>query len=134
HCVCPRLSIHAEAKKLCHLHGVRYRCYLAEQLRTAFNVHLELQQQISCHLDKHLGHDTPNWWMLNSCPACQYTLEQEPPLIYSIICACDSNNSAKLMDLAVHHGVECLDPHSGTSSIWLSEPYVDGFADEVGNA
>lgn len=72
--------------------------------------------------------------MLNSCPACQYRLEEEPPLLYSVICACDGNNSAKLVDPAVRHGVERLDPRSGTSSIWLSEPYVDGFADEVGNA
>ncbi|KAG1859621.1 hypothetical protein DFJ58DRAFT_715712 [Suillus subalutaceus] len=113
---------------------VRYSRYLAEQLCTAFNVYLELQRQISCRLDKHLGRDTPNWRMLNSCPVCQYRLEEEPPLLYSIICACDGNNSAKLMDPAVHHGVERLDPRSGTSSIWLSEPYVDGFADEVGNA
>ncbi|KAG2051489.1 hypothetical protein BDR06DRAFT_983575 [Suillus hirtellus] len=128
HRVCPRLSIHAEAKKLCHLHNVCYRHYLAEQLHAAFDVYLELQQWITARLDKHLGHDTPNWCMLNSCPACQYTLQQELPLQYSIICA------SKLIDPAVHHGVECLDPRSGTSSIWLSEPYVDMFADEVGNA
>jgi hypothetical protein len=72
--------------------------------------------------------------MLNSCPACQYTLKGEPLLPYSVICACDSNNSAKLMDPAVHSGVECPDPCSGTSPIWLSESYVDQFADEVGNA
>ncbi|KAG1883668.1 hypothetical protein F4604DRAFT_1878921 [Suillus subluteus] len=119
HRVCPRLSIHAEAKKLCHMHNVRYQQYLADQLRAAYD---------------HLGRDTPDWRMLNSCPACQYILEQELPLLYSVICACDGNNSAKHVDPAVRSGVECPDPHSGTSPIWLSESYVDQFADEVGNA
>ncbi|KAG2118322.1 hypothetical protein DEU56DRAFT_930524 [Suillus clintonianus] len=134
HRVCPRLSIHAEAKKLCHMHHIRYRRYLADQLRAAYDVYLELQRHVSHRLDKCLGRDTPDWRMLNSCTACQYTLEGEPPLLYSIICACDGNNSAKLVDPAVRSGVERPDPRSGTSPIWLSESYVDQFADEVGNA
>jgi hypothetical protein len=113
---------------------IRYRRYLADQLRAAYDVYLELQRRVSHRLDKCLGRDTPDWRMLNSCTACQYTLEGEPPLLYSIICACDGNNSAKLVDPAVRSGVERPDPRSGTSPIWLSESYVDQFADEVGNA
>ncbi|KAG1846743.1 hypothetical protein F4604DRAFT_1594845 [Suillus subluteus] len=115
HRVCPRLSIHAEAKKLCHMHNIRYQRYLADQLCAAYNVYLELQRRVTHRLDKYLGRDTPDWRMLNSCTACQYTLEGEPPLLYSIICACDGNNSAKLVDPAVRSGVEHPDPHSGTS-------------------
>ncbi|KAG1859684.1 hypothetical protein F4604DRAFT_1882717 [Suillus subluteus] len=107
--------------KLCHMQNICYWRYLADQLHAAYDVYLKLQ-------------GTPDWWMHNSCPACQYTLEQEPPLLYSIICACDGNNSAKLVDPAVCSGVECSDPRSGTSPIWLSKTYVDQFADEVGNA
>ncbi|KAG1845333.1 hypothetical protein F4604DRAFT_1547206, partial [Suillus subluteus] len=98
HCVCPHLSIHAEAKKLCHMHNIHYWRYLADQLCAAYDVYLKLQRHITHHLNKHLGRDTPDWRMHNSCPACQYALEQEPPLLYSIICACDGNNSAKLVD------------------------------------
>jgi hypothetical protein len=69
--------------------------------------------------------------MLNSCPACQYKLVNEPTLDFLILCACDGNNSAKLVDPAVRSGEERLDPHSGLSSIWLTELYIDQFKDEV---
>ncbi|KAG1721782.1 uncharacterized protein EDB91DRAFT_1088352 [Suillus paluster] len=85
-------------------------------------------------LDKFLGHDTENWHMLNSCPACQYKLVNEPTLDFLILCACDGNNSAKLVDPAVRSGEECLDPRSGLSSIWLTKLYIDQFKDEVQSA
>lgn len=72
--------------------------------------------------------------MLNPCPACQYKLTDEPALAFSILCTCDSNNSAKLVDPAIRGGQECLDTRIGTSSIWLSESYVDAFKDEVHSA
>ncbi|KAG1723398.1 hypothetical protein EDB19DRAFT_1898083 [Suillus lakei] len=134
HRVTPRFSIHAEAKMLCFLHGVYYRRHLAEQLRISYDVYLQLHRRIDHHLDKVLGHDSDNWWMLNSCPACQYKLTDEPPLEFSILCACDSNNSAKLVDPAIRGGQERLDTQIGTSSIWLNESYVDAFKDEVRSA
>ncbi|KIK33659.1 hypothetical protein CY34DRAFT_110569 [Suillus luteus UH-Slu-Lm8-n1] len=66
--------------------------------------------------------------------ACQYKLVNEPTLDFSILCACDRNNSAKLVDPAVCSGEERLDPRSGLSSIWLTESYVDQFKDEVRSA
>ncbi|KAG1772894.1 hypothetical protein EV702DRAFT_1181235 [Suillus placidus] len=98
HRMCPWLSIHAEAKKLCHLHNVYYHRYLATQYRIAYDVYLEVLRRIDMKIDTHLWHDTPHWRMLNSCPACQYTLEDEPALKFSVLCACDGNNSAKLVD------------------------------------
>ncbi|KAG2117740.1 hypothetical protein DEU56DRAFT_874074 [Suillus clintonianus] len=130
HRVTPHFSIHAEAKMLCFLHGVYYRRHLAEQLRISYDVYLELHRRIDHRLDKVLGHDSDNWRMLNSCPACQYKLTDEPPLEFSILCACDSNNSAKLVDPAIRGGQEHLDTQIGTSSIWLNESYVDVFKDE----
>ncbi|KAG1860775.1 hypothetical protein F4604DRAFT_2035060 [Suillus subluteus] len=121
HQVTPRFSIHAEAKMLCFLHGVYYCRHLAEQLRISYDVYLELHRRIDHRLDKVLGHDSDNWRMLNSCPACQYKLTDEPPLEFSILCACDGNNSAKLVDPAIHGGQERLDTRIGTSSIWLNE-------------
>ncbi|KAG1723104.1 hypothetical protein EDB19DRAFT_1916279 [Suillus lakei] len=85
-------------------------------------------------LDKVLGHDSDNWRMLNSCPACQYKLTDEPPLEFSILCACDGNNSAKLVDPAICGGQEHLDTQIGTSLIWLNESYIDVFKDEVHSA
>ncbi|KAG2745648.1 hypothetical protein P692DRAFT_20849792 [Suillus brevipes Sb2] len=129
HHVCPRLSIHAEAKSY-----VYYHRYLATQYRIAYDVYLEVLRRIDMKIDTHLGHDTPHWCMLNSCPACQYTLEDEPALKFSVLCACDGNNSTKLVDSVICRGNERLDPRSGLSSIWLTEEYVDGFKDEVQSA
>lgn len=72
--------------------------------------------------------------MLNSCPACQYKVVGEPPLKYSVLCALDGNNSAKLVDPAIRRGNERFDPRCGLSSIWLTESYVDQFKDEVQRA
>ncbi|KAG1765834.1 hypothetical protein EV702DRAFT_1182411 [Suillus placidus] len=127
-------NIHTEAKKLCHLHNVYYHRYLATQYCIAYDVYLEVLRRIDMKIDTHLGHDTPHWRMLNSCPACQYTLEDEPALKFSVLCACDGNNSAKLVDPVIRRGNECLDPRSGLSSIWLTEEYVDGFKDKVQSA
>ncbi|KAG0693206.1 hypothetical protein DFH29DRAFT_985554 [Suillus ampliporus] len=134
HCVCPHLSIHAEAKKLCHLHNVYHHCYLATQYRITYDVYLEVLRHIDLKIDTHLGHDTPHWRMLNSCPACQYQLQDEPVLKFSILCTCDGNNSVKLVDPVIHRGNKRLDPRSGLSSIWLTEEYIDGFKDKVQSA
>ncbi|KAG2029808.1 hypothetical protein BDR03DRAFT_879896 [Suillus americanus] len=131
HWVCPRFSIHAAAKMLCFMHNLCYCQHLAEQMRTAFDVYLEIHCHINSRLDKFLGHDMENWRMLNSCPACKYKLVNEPTLDFSILCACDRNNSAKLVDPAVCSGEEHLDPCLGLSPIWLTESYVDQFKDEV---
>ncbi|KAG1832628.1 hypothetical protein DFJ58DRAFT_870250 [Suillus subalutaceus] len=120
HCVCPHYSINAEVKRLAFLHNV-----------IAYDIYLKLERHIENHLQTALGHDTPNWRMLNSCPACQYKVVGEPPLKHSVLCALDGNNSAKLVDPAIRHGNERFDPRCGLSSIWLTETYVDQFKDEV---
>ncbi|KAG2354334.1 hypothetical protein BDR07DRAFT_1454156 [Suillus spraguei] len=134
HHVCPRLSIHAEAKKICHLHNVSYHRYLATQYRIAYDVYLEVLRRIDIKINTHLGHDAPHWRMRNSCPACQYQLQDEPALKFSVLCSFDGNNSAKLVDPVIRRGNERPDPRSGLSSIWLTEEYVDGFKDEVQSA
>ncbi|KAG1798277.1 uncharacterized protein HD556DRAFT_1221805, partial [Suillus plorans] len=98
HRVCPRLSIHAEAKKLCHLHQVSaFNFYLADQLRVAFDVYLEVQCHVDARVDSVLGHDSPNWHMLNACPACHYEVNYEPAMPFSFQLSMDRNNSAKLV-------------------------------------
>ncbi|KAH7908745.1 hypothetical protein BJ138DRAFT_1203757 [Hygrophoropsis aurantiaca] len=134
HRVCPRLSIHAEAKKLCHMHHVRYHRYLADQLRIAYDVYLELYRRIDQRINVALKHNTPDWRMLNSCPACQYKVQDEPKLKFSLLCAMDGNSSAKLVDPAIRGGTERPDPRDGKSAIWLSEEYVNTFRDEVRDA
>ncbi|KAG2337002.1 hypothetical protein BDR05DRAFT_978627 [Suillus weaverae] len=98
---------------------VYYCRHLAGQLHISYDVYLELHWHIDHSLDKVLGHDSNNWWMLNPCPACQYKLTDELALTFSILCTCDGNNYQ-----------EHLDTQIGTSSMWLSELYVDTFKDE----
>ncbi|KAG2050343.1 hypothetical protein BDR06DRAFT_891865, partial [Suillus hirtellus] len=132
--VTPHFSIYVKAKMLCFLHGVYYCRHLAEQLHISYDVYLELHQCTDHCLDKVSGHNSDNWQMLNLCPACQYKLTDEPPLEFSILCACNGNNLAKLVDPAICGGQECLDTWIGTSLIWLSESYIDAFKDEVCSA
>ncbi|KAF8132775.1 hypothetical protein EV363DRAFT_1397708 [Boletus edulis] len=106
HRACPRFSIHAMAKALCHLHGVRFHRYLVDQFRVAFD---------------------------NSCPACHYKLQDEPPLPFAFQLSMDGNNSAKCVDPSFRHGIERDDPRDGRSSIWIKEEDVDRFKDEVRN-
>ncbi|KAF8557058.1 hypothetical protein OG21DRAFT_1391449, partial [Imleria badia] len=70
HRACPRFSIHAMAKALCHLHGVRFHRYLVDQFRVAFDVYLEILRRVDNHVDAALNHGTANWRAKNSCPAC----------------------------------------------------------------
>ncbi|KAG0702088.1 hypothetical protein DFH29DRAFT_982445 [Suillus ampliporus] len=134
HRVCPRLSIHAEAKKLCHLHGVHYGRYLAEQFRVAYDVYLELLRRVSLHVSQALGHTGPNWRARNSCPCCHYKVQDEPKLRFPFEIALDGNNSVKFVDPALRGGRERQDPRNGRSDIWIDEEYVDRFKDEVKNA
>ncbi|KAG1870303.1 hypothetical protein F4604DRAFT_1881244 [Suillus subluteus] len=134
HRVCPRLSIHAEAKKLCHLHGIRYHRYLADQLQVAFDVYIEVQRHVDTRVDSALGQDSPNWHMLNACPACHYEVEDEPTMPFSFQLSMDGNNSAKLVDPILRHGNECPDPRDQHCYFWMLEEYVDRFKHEVCNA
>ncbi|KAG1844624.1 hypothetical protein DFJ58DRAFT_664728 [Suillus subalutaceus] len=134
HRVCPHLSIHAEAKKLCHLHGIHYHRYLADQLWVAFDVYIEVQHRVDTHVDSALGQDSPNWHMLNACPACHYEFEDEPTIFFSFQLSMDRNNSAKLVDPVLHHSNEHPDPRDQCCYFWMSEEYVDRFKHEVCNA
>ncbi|KAH7903213.1 hypothetical protein BJ138DRAFT_1020992, partial [Hygrophoropsis aurantiaca] len=134
HRVCPRFSIHAEAKKICRMHNVPYHCYLADQLRTAYDIYLALLRRIDTRISTALGRNSPDWRMLNSCPACQYHIVDEPPLRFSFLCAMDGNNSLKLVDPVLRGGKERHDPRDGRSPIWLKEDFVDAYKDEVRNS
>ncbi|EIW76532.1 hypothetical protein CONPUDRAFT_64281 [Coniophora puteana RWD-64-598 SS2] len=134
HRVCPRMSIQAQAKMLCHMHGVPYRAYLSYQFRDAYDVYLEVLRRVDQRIAAVLHHDSPHWRMRNSCPACQYHLQDEPPLRFSLLCAMDGNNSLKLVDPRIRSGKERPDPRSGCSDIWLSEAYVDQYKDKVSSS
>ncbi|KAI6097238.1 hypothetical protein F5141DRAFT_1190910 [Pisolithus sp. B1] len=83
HRICPRFSIQAQCKLLCHLHNTPYHPYLNIQLTITYDVYLNILDRVDCQLKKALGCGTNNWQMLNSCPACFYRLEDEPVLDFN---------------------------------------------------
>ncbi|KDQ49650.1 hypothetical protein JAAARDRAFT_143120 [Jaapia argillacea MUCL 33604] len=131
HRVCPRLSIQAEVRKLCHLHNVPYRRYLVEQFSVAYDVYLEVLHRIDKNVNTALGHDTPNWRLLHSCPACFYKLKDETPLKPAFLCQMDGNNSLKRTHATLRGHQERQDVRCPREDYWLSPAEVDRFKDEV---
>ncbi|KAI0040617.1 hypothetical protein FA95DRAFT_1502561 [Auriscalpium vulgare] len=127
----PRLSLQAQARAICAIHNVPYRGYLCEQLRITFDVYLDVLDSVTRRVRAALGRDTPNWRMLNTCPACFYTLEDEPKLQYSFLCEMDGNNSLKRTEASLRDQVERIDTRRARSDYWLSPEAVDVFKYEV---
>ncbi|KAH7903533.1 hypothetical protein BJ138DRAFT_1020477, partial [Hygrophoropsis aurantiaca] len=95
HRTCPRFTIQAQCKALCHLHHVPYRPHLSAQLSAAYDIYLEIIYRVEHQLKVALQHDTPNWCLLNSCPPCFYKLKNEPHLDIAYLTTMDGNNSLK---------------------------------------
>ncbi|TFK46595.1 hypothetical protein OE88DRAFT_1638090, partial [Heliocybe sulcata] len=131
HRVCPRLSIQAEVRKLCHMHNVPYHRYLADQYSMAYDVYLEILHRVDIRVKKAMQHDSPDWRLKNACPACFYKLEDEPPLQFSFMCQMDGNNSLKRTNAAVRRQEDRVDTRKMRSDYWLHASQVDQFKDEV---
>ncbi|EIW82964.1 hypothetical protein CONPUDRAFT_51854 [Coniophora puteana RWD-64-598 SS2] len=134
HCVCPRLMIFAEVKKLCHLHNVPFHWYLTNQFCIAYDVYLKIQQCINTRIASALGRNTPHWQMRNSCPACYCCCDGKTPLRFSILCALDGNNLLKLVDQTFRCGCTQPDPRDARSNIWITEEEVNKFKNSVEDA
>jgi hypothetical protein len=78
-----------------------------------------------------LGHHTNNWRLLNSCPACFYHLDNEPPLEFDWLVSINGNNSLKQWDKSVYGVVPIEDSHIGRSDFWITPVDVDRFQYEV---
>ncbi|KAF8179785.1 hypothetical protein K438DRAFT_1977146 [Mycena galopus ATCC 62051] len=72
---CPRLGIQAFIRGLCDLHAVPPRSHLGTQFSVSFDVYLAIRAAIDQHVQVALGRNTPNWCLMNACPACMYKLE-----------------------------------------------------------
>ncbi|KIK38831.1 hypothetical protein CY34DRAFT_25499 [Suillus luteus UH-Slu-Lm8-n1] len=100
HRTCPCFSIQVQCKTLCFLHDIPYRPYLKTQFTAAYDIYLEILHCVNTRLRWVLSQDTPNWCLLNSCPACFYKLEDEPALDFEWLVSIDGNNSLKRWDLS----------------------------------
>ncbi|KAH7904872.1 hypothetical protein BJ138DRAFT_1018517, partial [Hygrophoropsis aurantiaca] len=131
HRTCPRFTIQAQCKALCHLHHVPYRPHLSAQLSAAYDIYLEIVYRVECQLKVALQRDTPNWRLLNSCPACFYKLKDEPHLDIAYLTTMDGNNSLKRWALWMYGTTPRTDSRAPRSDYWLSPAEVDKFKDEV---
>lgn len=106
--------------------------YLVNQFSIAYDVYLDIIRIVDKRIKQALGRDTPSWRLLNACPACNYRLEDEPPLQFSKLIAIDGNNSLRRVDPTVTKDFNVLqDSRTRTSDIWLSPDEVNRFKDEV---
>ncbi|KAH9850543.1 hypothetical protein C2E23DRAFT_869967 [Lenzites betulinus] len=70
-------SIESFAKLMCHYYSIPYRCTYHSALSDAFNIYLNINQEVGCGVSRALGRDQPNWHVLNSCPPCGYKVCDE---------------------------------------------------------
>ena len=87
-----------------------YQPGVRDQISNGWDAYLSITREVQQRLDVALGHDTPNWRALNSCPCCQYEvchihfyglspdsfkLVDEPPLKFRKISMIDGNTSLR---------------------------------------
>lgn len=148
HRECPRLSVQAQVKALCHLHGVSmayvvHICYLltphqvlfykdfSRQFSATFDVYLAALREVDRLVHERLGHVGPDWRMKTVCPPCFYRLEDEPPLLFSLLCTMDGNSSLKHVADDYRFGVIQQDERTCGRDVVLPPSEVDRFQDEV---
>ncbi|KAG1773750.1 hypothetical protein EV702DRAFT_1200889 [Suillus placidus] len=78
-----------------------------------------------------LKRDTPNWRLLNTCPACFYKLEDEPDLDFDWLVTMDGNNSLKRWDSTIYGTNARVDSRKVRSDFWIDPNTVDKFNGEV---
>ncbi|KAG2151616.1 uncharacterized protein EDB93DRAFT_1240001 [Suillus bovinus] len=126
----PSLSIEAFAKVICDSYSIAYRRSYRTALADSFDIYLTILREVGRQVDTALGHDTPNWRVLNACAPCSYELNGESPLKFTRMYVMDGGNSAKRM-----MGIgdrQCGDTRVYTESDYkLPHTFVDRFANEV---
>ncbi|KAI5994652.1 hypothetical protein EDD15DRAFT_2165753 [Pisolithus albus] len=127
----PHLSIQAFVKTISDLQGVQYRPYLARLFSIALDVYLQMRLVVNDLVLKALRRDTPDWRLKNACPACTYTLEDEPNLRFKLMFAMDGNDSLKHISRAAIGSYESAAKDVGERFIgddrYLSRTFVDQF-------
>ncbi|KAF7981823.1 hypothetical protein HWV62_31947 [Athelia sp. TMB] len=134
---CPRLSVQAYTKTLCDLHQVPFRRYLSTQLSIARDLYLAIRASVDKLVQGALGRDSPNWRLRHACPACTYKLQDEKPLLFSLLFTMDGNDSLKRIQRytldengSSQHSAEAIDSRAVNDGLYLAREEVDKWADE----
>lgn len=109
---------------------IPYRRYYRSVLASTFEMYLAILRLVNTRVKQALGHDTPDWRVLNACPPCTYKLEGEPPRTFNRTMAFDGNNSMKRLYKLGDRRVQDMRPFT-ESDYLLSPEYVDQYKDEV---
>ncbi|KIM58061.1 hypothetical protein SCLCIDRAFT_28331 [Scleroderma citrinum Foug A] len=137
---CPHLSIQAYIKSLCDIHGVPFHNHRSRQFSIALDVYLQISTFVSNLVQQALQRNQPDWQLKHGCPACTYTLQDEPPMRFKMLFAQDRNNSLKRVATKVLDGdldnngpltaslptLECTFRHEQ----YLSHEFVNTFASD----
>ncbi|KAG1833659.1 hypothetical protein DFJ58DRAFT_719412 [Suillus subalutaceus] len=121
HRTCPRFSIQAQCKALCHLHNMPCRPYLNSQFSDAYDVYLEILHRVDCRLNEVLKRNTPNWQILNACPCCSYKLDEEAPQVMDRLFSINGNNSLKRWASLTYGLTPRVDPRQARSDYWFKD-------------
>ena len=149
HRTCPRFSLEAMSKTLCHLHNVRtsflfwfrelfracqvpYRKYLRNQFMVLYDAYLEICRRVNQKLDEVLRYNSSNR-LPRVCPACFNRVQGEQEQEFSVLLSIDGNNSLKRISSTIRGMEELSDSRSIRSNRWLASDEVDQFKDEVLN-
>ncbi|KAG2108470.1 uncharacterized protein F5147DRAFT_745760 [Suillus discolor] len=110
---------------------IPYQPYLCMPFLAAYDIYLKIVHSVDKHLRAALNHDTPNWRLLNSCPACFYKLQDEPTLEFDWLVSIDGNNSLKHWNSTIYGTTVCIDSRKARSDYWIGPMAVDKFKGEV---
>ncbi|EGN91566.1 hypothetical protein SERLA73DRAFT_157513 [Serpula lacrymans var. lacrymans S7.3] len=121
HRACPRFTIQAQCKAMCHLHN----------FSATFDVYLEILHRVDKLLEVALKCDTPNWCMLHSCPACFYKLWDEPALNFEWLANMNGNSSLKQFKSTVYGKTDYTDTRKPSTDYWIDKSSVNLFQNEV---
>jgi hypothetical protein len=105
--------------------------YLADQLWSAYDCYLAIQQEIAEMVKQVLNRTANDETSALLCPPCFYHVNNEPRLVPSMLAAMDGNNSLKSVDPSYQHGKERFDDRVILSPRWIETDAVDQYKDEV---
>ncbi|KZT12096.1 uncharacterized protein LAESUDRAFT_641586 [Laetiporus sulphureus 93-53] len=126
----PSFSVEAFAKLVSYYYKIPFRRHYRTAIANAFDIYLSILREVRKRINTTLGQDTPNWHVLNACPACTYELDEEPPLEWRRIFAMDGNNSLKRIAEVSNRARGDMRSFA-TSDYFLSRDFVDRYANEV---
>ncbi|KIM59405.1 hypothetical protein SCLCIDRAFT_126248 [Scleroderma citrinum Foug A] len=136
---CPHLSIQAYVKSLCDMHGVPFYNHRSQQFSIALDVYLQILVFVSKLVQQALQCNQPDWHLKHGCPACTYTLQDEPPMRFKMLFTQDGNDSLKRVATKVLNGdLDDAGPLTASPTLegtfhheqYLTREFVDRFTSD----